>query len=215
MSEVEPPRIVAAIEEGEQRDAILAAAGQLSSCMGDALDGDWPLRLRLVGPDDVEVPLGIVLVAWVADRESREPLAETEARWRARIARYQALGHHRILLCTLARQAGAPGAAMEGVERLRRLRRLVIGLSRDLGVEIVDADRLLALCGLRRIAADPRGAAAATAQLVGHAIVDAILQGDMGDGVEAMVQAQASKIHGGVRYIPGVVARRLQEGSQP
>lgn len=213
MSEGEPPRIVAAIQGIEQRDAVLAAGEQLSACMGEALGGDWPIRLRLIQPDETEIPPGMVLVAWVAERDGQESAAEIEARWRVRIARFRASGHDRILLCNLPRHPGAPAAASEGIERLRRLKRLVIGLSRDLGVEVVDADRLLALCGLRRVAADPRGPAIALAQLAGHAIVDAILQGEMGEGVDAAAQARANRSHGGVRYIPGVVARRIRTGS--
>jgi len=215
MSEAEPPRIVAAIEDEEQRAAMLAAATQLSACVGDALGGDWPVRLRLVAPDEAEIPSGVVLVATIAARGTDEAPDAVEARWRDRIARYRTRGHERILLCNLARQAGAPVPAPVEMARLRRLRRSVITLSRDLGVEVVDAERLLALCGLRRIAADPRGPGVAAADLIGHAVVDAILQGDLGEGMDPALQARASQHHGGVRDIPRLVARRIQPGARP
>ncbi|MBU1378548.1 MAG: hypothetical protein KKE02_15295 [Alphaproteobacteria bacterium] len=203
-----------AVEDDAQRDAALAAAAQLSASVGDAIGGEWPIRLRLIGPDDAEIPQGIVLVATIADRDGHTSIDDLAQRWSVRVERYRAAGHHRVLLCGPVRQAGQASAAPEDLERLRRLKHLVIAFSRQLGTEVVDGDRLLALCGLRRIAADARGGATATAQLVGHAIVDAILDGDLGDCIEAGVQARARDIHGGVRDIPRLMARRLVPGPQ-
>lgn len=214
MSGVEPPRVVIAIEDDAQREAALAAAAQISACVGDAIGGDWPIWLRLIGPDDAEIPDGMVMVATVADQDRRASLDELAQRWRARIDRYRAAGHRRVLLCNPVRQAGEASVARDDLERLRRLKHLVIAFSREFGTEVVDGDRLLALCGLRRIAADARGGAVATAQLVGHAIVDAILDGDLGDSLEPRVQARAAEIHGGVRDIPRLMARHLIPGPQ-
>lgn len=215
MSAAEPPRIVAAIGGEGQQAAMIAAGQQLADCVGFALAADWPVRLRLIDPDEAEIPSGIVLVASpIEDLANNDPIASVEARWIARIGRYRSAGHDRILLCNMFRHVDRQARATGGIERIRRLNRLAIGLSRGLGVEVVDIDRLLALCGARTVGADFRCGGEVAAQLVGHAIADAILQGDMGDCLDGAVQARAIAAHGGVRdirrlierYVPGGVA---------
>ena len=208
MSVAASPRIVAAIVGDDQRDAMVAGGEQLSDCVGAALGREWPVRLRLIGPDDVDIPSGIVLVASIDDGAGLEPIAQSAARWVARIERYRSLGHDRVLICNRFRHIG-PDARQSEVERIRRLNRLAIELSRHLSVEVIDADRLLALCGARTLAADVRGAGAATSALVGHAIADAILQGDMAECINADTQAHALAAHGGVCDIPGLIARHV------
>lgn len=215
MSETEPPRIVAAVGGEGQRAAMLAAGEQFSYCIGTALGADWPVRLRLIGLDDAEIPPGVALIAApLEDLTSPAPIAATEARWVARIARYRAAGHDRILLCNLFRRAGADAGAVGGIERVRRLNRLAIELSRRLGVEIVDVDRLLGLCGARTIASAEGGGEAATSQLVGHAIAEAMLQGELGGCLEPAVQARASAIHGDSRNVSKLIARFLRPGDR-
>lgn len=208
MTAVEPPRIVAILAEPGQRDALICAGDQLAYAVGAALGREWPVRLRLIGADDPEIPPGVALVAvpFVA-AEDPVSLADAEALWARRIASYRGAGHDRILLANLF-QGDAPRAP-GGVARIRQLNRLAVELSRRHGAEIVDVDRLLALVGARALAAAPQGADLARAQLTGHAIAHALLQGDLGPGLEPAVQVEAGRLHGDGRNIPRLTARFL------
>ncbi|MBI1196779.1 MAG: hypothetical protein GC203_02855 [Phenylobacterium sp.] len=208
MNGAEPPRIVAAVGGEAERAAAIAAGEQLSAAVAAVLGAAWPIRLRPIALDEPDIPPGIVLIAApLADLAAAEPVDAAEARWTARIARYRAAGHDRILICNLFRGVGASAGVLGGIERIRRLNRMVVGLSHRLGVEIVDVDRLLALCGARAFARDPRGSQAATARAVGHAIADAILQGDMGGSLDATVQARAGAVHRLRLDVQGLVER--------
>jgi hypothetical protein len=95
------------------------------------------------------------------------------------------------------------------VERFRRLNLMAIELSRELDFEIVDVDRLLALCGARTIGAEYRGASHAAARLSGHAVAAAILDGDMDAWIDAVQQHRAGTAHGGVRDIRRLIERHV------
>jgi hypothetical protein len=216
MSPTGPPRIIAAIGGESQRDAMVAAAGRLSHSVGLALGADWPVQLQLIGLDDPEIPPGLVIVASpMDDPASNDPLALIEARWIARIGRYRSAGHDRILLCNMFRHIDPQVRPAGGIERIRRLNLLAIRLSREWGVEVVDVDRLLALCGARTVGADYRGGGAAAARLTGHAIANAILQGDMAASLPATAQARASATQGDLRDIPWLIERYASRGDRP
>lgn len=216
MSAPDPPRIVAAIAHEDQRAAMAAAAEMLSRYVGFALGADWPVFLRLIAPDDAEIPPGVVLVAaLLEDSALHDPIASTRARWAARIGRYRAAGHDRVLLCNLFRRVEDPTGEGPGVEQIRRLNRMAIDLSREFGVEIVDIDRLFALCGGRSLDTDYRGGGGMAPRLAGHAIANAILQGEMGGCLDAGVQARASAAHGGEREILRLVERQARPGGRP
>jgi len=216
MTTPDPPRIVAATAHEDQRAAMAAAAEMLSRYVGFALGAEWPVFLRLIAPDDAEIPPGIVLVAsLLEDGALHDPIASTRARWVERIGRYRSAGHDRILLCNLFRRVEGPAGEGPGIEQIRRLNRMAIGLSRELGVEIVDIDRLFALCGGRAIGADYRGGGEMAPRLAGHAIANAILQGEMGGCLDPGVPARANAAHGGERQILRLVERQVSPGDRP
>lgn len=180
---------------------IMAAARQLRDCVATAIGNDWPVRVRFESLDVTAIPAGTVLILSLAD-----DMADSAAvRWRIRIARCAAAGHRRILLCNLFRHVVGGGQRTDVIERIRRLDRMAIDLSREAGAEIVDIDRLFALCGARAL-----GSAAQAAQLAGHAIAAAILEGGLDEHLDPAVQDRATHLHGGVRDIRAIAERRLQ-----
>ncbi len=207
MTAGDQPRMVAIVTEAE-RTAMVAAAEQLSLAVGGAMGTSWPVQLRLALPDEADIPEGAILVSsLLADMADNEPVETVVERWRERIARCRAAGHDRILLCNLFRHV--EGRTPATIERIRRLNLMAIELSRELGFEIVDIDRLLALCGARTIGADYRGTSHAATRLIGHAVAAAILDGDMDAWIDPAVQHRAGAAHGGVRDIFRLLERHV------
>lgn len=197
------------------KGTITAAAGQLTRCMSGAAGDsrDVHVHVRAIGRDAATIPVGSVFLASLSDDvESGESLDQVERDWRTRLARVQDAGHDRILLCTLFRcVTGLPGGE-KLLERIRRLNQLVVAFSRDLGCEVADVDRLLALCGGRQIGADYRCLSQTAERLAGHAITAAILDGEMSGYLEPNAQQRAIALHGGVLDLRQIMTRHARGG---
>jgi hypothetical protein len=197
-------RFVAAVGAGG-RPMIAAAARHLAACLRTATGTDWLVDAVVAAPGARDLPEGVAVVASIADDmgTAREPLDDIAARWRIRLERHGA-GGRRVLLCNLFRHAGDRGQA-DGIAHIRRLDRLAIALSRDTGAEVVDIDRLFALCGgaLVRSGGD---------MLAGHAIAAAMLDGALGTALDPAAQERAARALGGWREIAETLRHRVRKG---
>ena len=146
MAEVSRIPIFADVSTGEQA-AVAAAAEQLSGVLGQPVDCIFPDSLETAATDG---PC-ILVTSLVADVEGPDaPWPETEARLRAR---YEALCQDParvVFVCTVFRHVGRDLPPVEAKRRrvlIRRLNRLALELSRELGVMVADIDRDLSDIG--------------------------------------------------------------------
>lgn len=213
MSEASPLRMVALVAE-QQRPAITAAAEQLSSCIGQAVGQVCQIAVAFAARDETLPPSGFVLVAsLVDDVHSGLGMDEVERQWRGRLSRLQNEGYERVMLCTLFRHVGRGDGRSETLERIRRLNQLIVALSHEVGSEIADIDRFLALCGARTLDADYRCSSPRAVQLAGHAITAAILDGEIAGHLSPEAQQRAIALHGGVQNMPQLFARYISKGT--
>jgi len=190
----EPPRLLAFVTAGE-RPVIEVAAQRLVGCVSKATGATWPVRLRLLTPDEAPPPGMAIIASMIGDVAASEP--DSEQAWRSRIARWRSTGDIRILLCTIFRHVDDVAVRPLMVERIRRLNLLAITLSRSEGIEIVDLDRLFALHGARMLGTDYRCIGPDAATIAGVTIAGAVLGGDLDDHLDAALREQAYRIHGG------------------
>ncbi len=193
----------------DERPVIIAALQQLSTAVNAALGHDWPITLVL---SDVEGHIGagsILIASLIEDVQRSEAIEVTMQRWLERIERWSQQGQPRILLPTLFRKLSPVSGDRTTIERLRRLNMMALHLSRRTGIEIVDVDRLFALCGARTLGTDYRCQGAHAAALGGHAIAAAIFAGGLDDFLEARVQEAAAMHHGGAQDIATILQRRI------
>lgn len=183
------PIDLAAIVPADERDTIVAAARRLSDCLGDASAGH-PVRVRFATHDAPPPGPSAALILSLRAEGGIGP---------DRVAAARAAGHATLLIPTLFRHVGAAR-----IESIRRLNLHAIGLSRSLGVQIVDLDRIFALVGARTLAQAPRLAQ----ELAAHALVGAILAAGLDTFAVAERQEQARLRNGGREAI---VARHLRE----
>lgn len=204
-------RLVAAVPESG-RDPILFAAEQLALCLQAARGERCPIRVRFIGRDDDHIPPGAALIATLVDDvTSNVQIEDVERQWRGRLTRFRHAGHGRLLLCTLFRSARARETDSDTLERIRRLNQLILELSRTEKTEVVDIDRLLALCGARTLDTDFRCSADLAARLAGHAVTAAILNGEFARELDPAVQQRAAALHGGIRDIGRIYDRYAKE----
>lgn len=183
------PIDLAAIVPADERDTIVAAARRLSDCLGDESLGH-PVRVRFATPDAPPPGPSAALILSLGVEVGIGPELVAAAR---------AAGHATLLIPTLFRRADA-----ERIESVRRLNLHAVALSRSLGVQIVDLDRIFALVGARTLARAPGLAQ----ELAAHAIVGAILAAGLDAFVGAERQERARLRNGGREAI---VARHLRE----
>jgi hypothetical protein len=198
--------------------ALTAAGQQLSACLGAAVGQAWPIQLGLrgaVSEIETEAP-GTVIVAslLVGAEQVDDPWATAEASWRERVHALLALGPP-LIICTIFRvvvgrarlsPAGAPPPVLE---RIRRLNRLALELSRQTGCYVADIDRAMAHLGGRALQADYRLASQPAAEVAGHTLAWTLLSGPLDDIVPPEIQEQARAHQGGLADINALLRRRL------
>ncbi len=215
MTSPAPIRIEAEVDPCEH-PAVLAGAQQLAQALNAATGADWPIQLRYWDPGAAPAtsePGSVIVLSLLPDVDRREPFAETEARWRARLA-LLAEGTAPALICTVFRALAdrwAPGG-QQRIERIRRLDRMAADLSHDHGATIVDIDRAFAHIGGRVLKTDYRLNGRLAAEVAGHALVLCILSLALDEVVSAEVQDRARTFQGGLREINTLVGRRLAAG---
>ena len=178
----DPIDLVAIVPDAE-RDGIIAAARRLSHCLGDDQAGQ-PVQVRFATPD--ALPPGPSAALILSLRCDPTPHL---------IAAAQAAGHATLLIPTLFRRA-------DEIERIRRLNLHAITLSRALGVQVVDLDRIFALVGARSLIP------ALAEELAAHAIVGAILAAGL-DAFASPERQERARLRNGGRE--AIVARHLRE----
>lgn len=217
MSEIAPIVLEALIDDAE-RPALIVAAELLSESLGQASGGPaWPVRVGLrapaagLGADTGPTAVIVSLLPEVANLG--EPIAETEARWRAYLDGLLAAGVP-VLVCTVFRHVAgrfAVGAPSPAVERIRRLNRMAIDLSHELGVGVIHIDRAFAHIGGRTLQTDYRLAGVLAAEVAGHAIAWSLLSFGLDEAVDPDLQEKAKTFLGGLQRIDALVGRRLAQ----
>jgi hypothetical protein len=210
--------VLEALVDDAERPALIVAAELLSESLGQASGGPaWSVRLGLhapgagLGADTGPTAVIVSLLPEVASLG--EPIAETEARWRVYLGGLLAAGVP-VLVCTVFRHvAGRPaaGAPSPVVERIRRLDRMVVDLSHEFGVGVIDIDRAFAHIGGRTLQTDYRLAGVLAAEVAGHAIAWSLLSFGLDEAVDPDLQEKAKAFLGGLPQIDALVGRRLTQ----
>jgi hypothetical protein len=199
-----------------ERPAILAGAQQLAEALAAATGAEWPVQLRFWAPGEAaatSTPGAVIVLSLLPEVARDEPFAETEARWRARLADL-IKGAAPVLICTVFRHV-AERRTPEGLritERIRRLNRMAVELSHDFGVSVSDIDRAFAHIGGRTLQTDYRLNGRLAAEVAGHSLAWSLLSLGLDDVISPEVQDRARAFEGGLQQINTLVSRRLAAG---
>jgi hypothetical protein len=216
MSDLKPLSLEALVHDAE-RPAVIAAAELLSESLGRAASSaSWPVQLsfRSLGaslPPEAS-PSAIILSLLPEVAAAGEPIADTEARWRPYLDALLA-GGVPVFLCTVFRHLNdrpRDGGSSPVLERIRRLNRMALDLSHDLGVAVIDVDRAFAHIGGRTLQTDFRQAGVLAAEVGGHTIAWALLSFGLDDSVDPALQEGAKRVLGSLEQIDVLVNRRLR-----
>jgi len=211
-------RIDAFVDPGE-RLALLAAAHQLSGCLGAAAGAAWSVQLVSHPPGAMSDPApeatGAAVVSLLPETARlEEPIEETERRWRSFLQRLtrQAMT---VSICTvfrhIAEPAPTPGRPSELLDRIRRLDLMAARLSHSCGVGVIDIDRALAHVGALPAQTDYRLGGRVAAEVAGHQIVWNLLSLGLDAAVPPALQEKAKAIHGDLGQIDALLKRRLSQ----
>ncbi|HXQ12114.1 MAG TPA: hypothetical protein VN805_14045 [Caulobacteraceae bacterium] len=213
MSPLAPITIHAEVDMRE-RPAVLYGAQQLAEALRAASGVDWPIQLTFWGARRLRAAAGnVVVLSLLCEVESDEPFAETAARWRRRTDGLAAEGAIVMLLTVFRAVSGRrTEKGQHLLERIRRLDRMALDLSRDIGVTVVDIDRAFAHIGARALATDYRLAGRVAAEVAGHTFALSLLSLGLDDTIPVQVQERARTHHGSLREIDTLVRRRLAAG---
>ena len=146
-------------------------------------------------------------------RLSAQPnsIAETKSRWRSYLGRLQATGRP-VFVRTVFRhvrdRAGEAGAT-QLLERIRRLNRMAVELSHELGVGVIEIDRAFAHIGGRALESDYLLMGPLAAEVSGHTTVWSLLSFGLDDTIDPRLQEMAKTLLGGLNRIDAFVSRRL------
>ena len=195
-----------------ERAAVVFGAQQLAEALRVAAGVDWPIQVTFWDAGGLRaVRAGsIVVLSLLSDVESDEPFAETAARWRGRTDGLAAEGAIVVLLTVF--RAVSERRTEKGrrlLERIRRLNRMALDLSHDLGVTVVDIDRAFAHIGARVLVTDYRLAGRVAAEVAGHSFALSLLTLGLDDTIPVDVQERARTHHGPLREIDTLVRRRM------
>ena len=193
--------------------AFIIAGKKLCQCLSEAAGAPWPVGLHLspVGGDIPLSPPPVVIIAcpgWQEADRVDEPFVETEMRWRTYLAKLQATGAA-LSICTVFRHVhGRPGLGVPSpiLERIRRLNRLAIELSHDLGVGVIDIDRAFAHVGAQNLQTDYRLSGELAAEFAGHTVALSFLSCGLDEVVDPELQEKAKNTLGGLHDL---ISRRL------
>jgi hypothetical protein len=216
MSELKPLSLDARVDEAEQ-PAVIAAAELLSESLGRAAGGGpWPVQLNFrppgAPPQEGATPSAIITSLLPEVAAPGEPIAETQARWRAHLDALLAAGAP-VFLCTVFRHLNdrpRDGRVSPVLERIRRLNRMALDLSHDIGVGVIDIDRAFAHIGGRTLKTDYRPTGVLAAEVGGHTIAWSLLSFGLDDVVDPSLQEKAKQVIGSLQQIDILVNRRLK-----
>jgi len=209
-----PLALTAIVTQAEQA-GVIAAAEQLSSCLGHAAAGaSWPVQLHLLAPGSPPPrppPSAIITSLLVDVADPSEPIAKTTERWRDDLARLAAAGAPIFVMNVFRHVSGraGDGSVSPVLERIRRLDLMAVRLSHQLGVCVVDIDRAFAHIGARTLQTDYRLGGVLAAEVAGHALAWALLSFGLDDVVDPELQEKARASLGPLSEIDALVSRRL------
>jgi hypothetical protein len=201
-----------------ERATAHALRAQLADCLSHASGERWAADVRVHDGLDAIAPgdgTRVVIASLRVELDRGDPLPEVAARWRARLS---ALAPHAsaVLVCTIPRGVATPlparaGAAPSTVERIRRLDRLALELSRETGVAVADVDRIVAWAGARTLGGDPRRPGAPAAEVAAWTIVATfVATGTIDDYAGPGATERARGFLGTLANLPRFVQARLQ-----
>jgi hypothetical protein len=214
---VPAPISIDALVDPAERPGLIAAAEQLSVCLGEAAGGQaWPVSLQFLPPgaEIATSPAAPAVIVSLLPEVYRvdEAIAETEARWRIYLDRLQASGAP-VFVRTVFRHVSdrvGDGVTSPVLERIRRLNRMAVGLSHELGVAVIDIDRAFAHIGGRELKTDYRLAGVLAAEVSGHTTVWSLLSFGLDDTIDPELQEKAKTILGALHEKDGLLDRRFK-----
>jgi hypothetical protein len=210
------PIVIEAQAVPSENQGLIAAAEMLSECLGAAVGrAAWPVRLEVNAPGAgvAQSPPGVLIVSLLHEVERPdEPIAETQRRWDAALQPHLAQGAP-IFLRTIFRHIGeAPGDGRPSpmLERIRRLNRMIVGLSHAHGVGVIDIDRACAHIGGRALQTDWQLGGMLAAEVAGHTTVWSLLSQGLDDLIDPEHQERAKANLGALNQIVPLIERRMK-----
>jgi hypothetical protein len=107
------------------------------------------------------------------------------------------------------RDRAKDGGAAHLVERIRRLNRMAVELSHELGIAVIEIDRAFAHIGGRALESDYSVTGPLAAEVSGHTTVWSLLSFGLDDIVDPGLQEKAKALLGGLSRIDALVSQRL------
>ncbi|HLK23908.1 MAG TPA: hypothetical protein VKT30_04550 [Caulobacteraceae bacterium] len=215
MSALTPIKIRAEVDVVE-RPAVLFGAQKVAKALRAVTGVDWPIELTICEMGGLSAAAGdIAVLSLLSELGREEPFEETVARWRSRTERLVADGVI-VMLLTVFR-AVSERRTPQGqrlIERIRRLDRMALDLSHDVGVTVVDIDRALAHVGGRVLGTDYRISSRLAADVAGHSFALSLLSLGLDDNIPPATQERARTHLGPLREIDSVVRRRIAKARQ-
>lgn len=213
------PIVIEAQAVPSENQGLIAAAEMLSECLGTAVGGTaWPVKLEVNAPGAglAPSPPGVLILSLLHEVEQAdEPIAETQRRWDAALQPHLARGVPLFLRTIFRHIADAPrdGTQSPMLERIRRLNRMIVGLSHTHGVGVIDIDRSCAHFGARPLQTDWRLGGALAAEVAGHATAWSLLSQGLDEVIEPDHQEKARAKLGSLHQLRALVERRLKRQS--
>ena len=206
---------IEALVDPAEQPGLIAAAEQLSACLGAAAGGQpWPVRLNFREPGDGCPGRGR------AHPDRRLPAARGRARRadrrdRGALARPRAgagcmAAGAPVFVCTVFRHVADRAERQTSpalLERIRRLNRLAVSLSHELDIGVIDIDRAMAHIGGGVLQTDYRQSGVLAAEVAGHTLAWGLLSFGLDDAIDPEVQEKAKAILGGLQQIDAWSAR--------
>jgi hypothetical protein len=210
------PIIIEAHVESSEQPGLIAAAEQLSDCLNAVSNTKtWQVHLRFRAPGtdiDPLLPQSAIIVSLLPEtKRATESIAETKARWRTYLGRLQAIGPPvfvRTVFRHVRERTGGAGAT-QLLERIRRLNRMAVELSNELGVAVIEIDRAFAHVGGRALETDYLLMGPLAAEVSGHTTAWSLLSFGLDETIDPRLQEKAKALLGGLNRIDSLLSRRL------
>ncbi len=191
------PIVVAAVLPPSEAAAAATATARVAALLAEAMPGTPPVALRPVA--DLEQAAAVApdaLLLSLGPARPEVPWDAAAAALAATVAAAARIEGCRPVLLTLFRHVppGPHQAALR--ERIRRLNRLAIELSRETGAAVADIDRACAQPGARALGADHRLEGAAVREVAAEAIAAALLAEALDARCEERVLQKARRLLG-------------------
>jgi hypothetical protein len=215
------PVVLDAIVTPAERPALIAASEQLAESLTAATGEGADVRLRFpaaLAAIDLGEPPDLVVMSMLADALSAaESITAVESRWRNQLQSFQSSATTAtVFVCTTFRHLARNVSRSDedgppSIERIRRLNLLAAELSHDLGIAVVDIDRIFAHIGAQNVQADYRMNGAIAAETAAYAIVSSVLASGLDDLIAPDVQERARQHQGKLAQIGTLLNRRLRK----